>query len=142
MVQDSEMLQYIYQNAEMGRDGIHHIMSMAQEADFQKALQEQLNDYQSTLDTAQRMLTEKGVEPQSASPMAKASSYISSKMQTVMDPSPSHMAEMMIQGNTMGITKMTKRLHEYDGGNQNIVRLAQKQVEMEKKNIEQMKKFL
>lgn len=142
MVQDSDMLQYIYQNAEMGRDGINHIIKMTDDSGFRKALEEQLNDYQNTFDTAEKMLRDKGQEPESSNPMAKASTFVSSKMQTLMDNSPSHMAEMMIQGNTMGITKMTKRIHEYDGKDEEILKLAKKQVATEQANIEQMKKFL
>ena len=36
------------------------------------------------------------------------------------DNTTSKIAEMVIQGSTMGITKMTKVLHEYGGGNPEI----------------------
>ena len=48
----------------------------------------------------------------------------------------------MIQGSTMGITKMIKRINEYDGEDEQILDLARKQVKTEQANIEQMKKFL
>ncbi|MFQ9798222.1 MAG: hypothetical protein ACLR23_04035 [Clostridia bacterium] len=63
--------------------------------------------------------------------------HISSDVKTISDNSPSKIAEMVIQGNTMGVTKMTKRIHEYDGDNKKIVALAQKHVAMEEDNIEE-----
>ena len=58
------------------------------------------------------------------------------------DHSPSAIAEMVIQGSTMGITKMTRRLHRYDGNNRDIVHLAKQQIATEQNNIEEMKSFL
>ena len=69
-------------------------------------------------------------------------SYVTSSMKTIKDHSPSKIADMMIQGSTMGITKMIKRINEYDGEDEQILDLARKQVKTEQANIEQMKKFL
>ena len=51
-------------------------------------------------------------------------------------------AEMMIQGNTMGMTKSLKHLHDYHGKDERVRDLANKLLKTEEANIQQMKKFL
>jgi len=37
------------------------------------------------------------------------------KMNTLIDSTDSHIAQMVIQGSTMGVTQMTKLLHSSEG---------------------------
>ena len=60
----------------------------------------------------------------------------------MMSPTDSKIAEMMIKGSTMGITKNIKNIHKYDGMSGDIMMLANKLVATEQDNIDQMKKFL
>ena len=64
------------------------------------------------------------------------------KMKTMGDKSPSHIAEMMIQGNTMGVTKSLRVIHDYSMEDERVSDLANKLLETEQNNIEQMKPFL
>ena len=73
--------------------------------------------------------------------MVKASSEMMSAMKTMADHSTSKIAEMMIQGNTMGMTKSLKHLHDYHGKDERVRDLANK-LKTEEANIQQMKKFL
>ena len=125
MINDIEMLDYICQNAEMGRDGIMNIIKSTDDLPLRQALEAQLTEYQQTYDAADQMLRERGKQPTSVNPMAKASSFVMSKVKTLTDNSPSQIAEMMIQGSTMGVTKITKRMNEYDGSDRRIVSLAE-----------------
>lgn len=93
-------------------------------------------------DTADKMLQERGSRPSSIGPVAKAASYVTATMKTLKENTPSCIAEMMIQGSTMGITKLTRQLNEYDGSDDSAARLAQKQLKTEQANIDEMKKFL
>ncbi|MFQ9917147.1 MAG: hypothetical protein ACLRWQ_12935 [Flavonifractor plautii] len=49
--------------------------------------------------------------------------------------------EMMIQGNTMGMTKSLKHLHDYHGKDERVRDLANKLLKTEEANIQQMKKL-
>nr|WP_122013274.1 hypothetical protein [Maliibacterium massiliense] len=142
MLDDCTMLSNICQNTEMGRTGIAHVMDLTRDTDLRQALEAQLSEYHQIYDAADAMLQEKSEGPEHISPMAKVMSYLSANFKTMQDPSSSKIAEMMIQGSTMGITKMTKWLHDYDGGDNRITRLAQKLVKTEQANIEEMKHFL
>ena len=124
MLTEAELLQYIYQTTEMGRDGIQSVLPHAEDETFHQALEQQLTEYEKL------------------NPMVKASSEMMSAMKTMADHSTSKIAEMMIQGNTMGMTKSLKHLHDYHGKDERVRDLANKLLKTEEANIQQMKKFL
>lgn len=81
-------------------------------------------------------------KPEDVPAMSKMMSYVMSSMKTINDNSPSCIAEMMIQGSTMGVTKITKRINEYKGHDERVRDVANKLLHTEQVNIEEMKKYL
>lgn len=142
MINDVELLRDICENAEMGRDGIMHVLKQTEDASLSQVLTRQLSEYQKTYETADEMLHERAQEPLGANPMAKMMTYVSSSAKTMLDNSSSKIAEIMIQGSTMGITNLTKSLHDYDDSDQEVRKLAEKQIKTEQANVDEMKKFL
>ena len=142
MVTEAELIQYIYQTTEMGRDGIQSVLPHAEDETFHQALEQQLTEYEKLYGATGKMLRERGQEPKGLNPMVKASSEMMSAMKTMADHSTSKIAEMMIQGNTMGMTKSLKHLHDYHGKDERVRDLANKLLKTEEANIQQMKKFL
>ena len=142
MTQDIELLNQIHQNADMGRDSIRHIIQLSNDSQFLHALNSQLDEYEEAYDESGRLLRAQGVQAEDASPVAKAMSRVTSTMKSLVNPSTSKLAEMMIQGNTMGVTELKKQHNAYHGSNPAIVSLAKRQLNMEEKNIEEMKKYL
>lgn len=136
------MLNFILQNAEMGRSGITHIMPHAKDEKMQQALNNQLMEYDKIYITSMDMINKRHEQPEHINPMAKLSSHIMSSMKTLVDASTSKIAEMMIEGSTMGVTKIIKHLNEYDGEDERVRDLANKLLKTEQANIEQMKKLL
>jgi len=51
-------------------------------------------------------------------------------------------AEMLIQGSTMGIVNVTKKLKQYIEAHKDISALANRLLVFEQQNVEEMKKFL
>ncbi len=139
---DKEMLSYIYQNADMGVDGILKVLKTADGEPIRGALQSQLSEYDSIRSEAIRLLRAKGGEPEEPSALSKLSAKVTAMAETMKDNTPGHIAEMMIQGNAMGLTKITRRLGDYDGEDREVRRLAGKLLSTEQNNIEQMKRFL
>lgn len=142
MLSDIDLLKDISESSEMGRDSIMHVIKLTDDPTFRKALETQLTEYANMYDTADKMLQERGSRPSGISPAAKATSYVMATMKTLKNNTPSCIAEMMIQGSTMGITKITRQLNEYDGSDEAVAHLGEKQLKTEQANIEEMKKFL
>lgn len=142
MTQDIELLNQIHQNADMGRDSVRHVIQLSNDSQFLHVLNSQLDEYEEAYDESGEMLRAQGIQAEDASPMAKAMSRVTSTIKSLVNPTTSKLAEMMIQGNTLGVTELKKQLNAYHGSNPTVVNLAQRQLKTEEKNIEEMKKYL
>lgn len=143
MIDDIKFLNTITATADMGRDSLNHVIEKATDPQLKSALQKQFNQYDQTYKTAQQMLDANGENPQKIAAPVKMYSHMVSNVKTMTaEDANSKIAEMVIQGSTMGVTEMTKQLHEYHGTNQELFNLAQSHIKTEQDNIEEMKKYL
>ncbi len=74
--------------------------------------------------------------------MAQTMLWGSIQMNTLMNSSEQHIAEMMINGTTMGIIDMTKKLNELEKPNQDERELAQTFIEQSQAYIDMWKHYL
>lgn len=139
---NTELLNYIYQNSQMGVETLKQLIEIAEDNDFKKHLHSQLNEYKSLNRTALQKLKELGHEEKGIGGMAKISTYMTISMKTLMNKSPCHISEMLIQGSTMGIIDATKNIQKYNDADKQILQLADKLLKTEQNNIEQLKLFL
>lgn len=141
MKDDCTLLNHIRQTTEMGVDGIESVMGYAN-GTFREALEQQRAEYRKLHDSADALLKERHGEPVDLSSFAKWSSELTSGLKTMMDSSESNLARMMIQGNTMGVTKSLQTMRECKGADHAVTSLADKLLATEQANIDQMKQFL
>ncbi|MGN0620624.1 MAG: hypothetical protein ACI4I9_02050 [Porcipelethomonas sp.] len=139
---DQQLLNMIMKNSEMGCIGIDGVIKYTEDADLIKSLSVQRKEYDRIYKKAFSELNQKGCRPEHPGKAAVISSEIMSFMKTASDNSPSRIAEMMIKGSTMGVTKIIKGMSSYSGDNHSITSLADKLLKTEQNNIEEMKKFL
>ena len=142
MLSETQLLNHIYQTAEMGCGGIQSVLQYANEPKLTEALNRQYAEYQKLQNSAGAMLHQRGREPKGISPMAKMGSEAMSAMKTMMDHSATKIAEMMIQGSTMGVTKSLRTIRDCDLHDERVKDLADKLLKTEEANIKEMKKFL
>ena len=64
------------------------------------------------------------------------------EMETMADRSDAHIAEIVIQGATMGVIEMTKALNSYDGADAGARDLASRFVVQQNETIDRQKVFL
>ncbi|MCI8594395.1 MAG: DUF2383 domain-containing protein [Oscillospiraceae bacterium] len=141
-MKDTELLQYIHETAQMGIKGLNDVKDRIHDSKLSDAIAQQMAEYRSISTQAGDMLRSKGEEPKDPSLMATLSSEMMSAMKTMKGASASTVAEMVIQGNNMGITKGTKHLHDYEGNDKQVRALAEKLLATEEANVNQMKPFL
>lgn len=139
---NEELLNYIYQNSQMGIETIDQLTDIVKEPDFNEHLQAQLREYQSINHAAKELLHRRGGEEKGIGPIDKTMAYLMINVKTLTDKSACHISEMMIQGSTMGIIEATKNINRYTGAQDEIVDLAKRLLHMEENNVEQLKKFL
>lgn len=142
MLQDVELLNHIHQNADMARDSLRYVLELSRSDRFSDAIRTQIDGHTKAYETSDRMLAERGSVGKDARPMSKTMANVTSRMESMMDPTDSRLAEMVIKGSTMGITKLTKQLHDYQSEDQEVREFAENQIKREQSNIERMKPFL
>lgn len=141
MLPETEMLQYIYKTADMGVSGIDAVLKRLEESPVKEALEGQRKDYERIGREARRLLERQGAEVTQAGGAAKASAHWMAAGKLALDHSPSKVAEMTIQGTTMGITKTLKHLHDNPDGGE-AVELGQQLLALQESGVEQMKAYL
>lgn len=137
-----DLLSHVYQTAEMGQDGITSVLKHSRDPSLRQALERQKREYRELQASAGDMLRSRGVQPDGVGAAAKLSSELMSAMKTMVDHSSTKIAEMMIQGSTMGVTKSLRTLRDCRPEDPRVKDLADKLLKTEQANIEEMKTFL
>src|SRR5665648_194109 len=137
-----EFLNYIHQNAEMGKDTISQLFDIVENGPFKQKLALQLKGYNEIFDIARTKIEAAQQTSKEIQSFTKFTTYLMINFNTMMDKTLSHIAEMIIQGSTMGIVEVTKKLKNYKAAKDDISLLAQQLLVFEQQNVEEMKKFL
>ena len=139
-----KLLDDLYKNVKMGADSIIDLMPKVGDEEMKSELTSELEKYDSFAKEIKNMLLDMGEEAKDESIFAKLGTKMSVTMNTLMDSTTSHIAEMMIQGGTMGITDATKSLREYENTScsEEALDLAKRIIKYEEDTVERLKEFL
>ena len=134
----------LYKNMKMGGDSIVNILPKVKDGDLKQELTAQLNRYEEFSKDVGNQLRDAGGIPEEEGAMTKLMSKMGMAMNTAMDSTSSHIAQMMIEGATMGITENTKLVREYENKNcsENALRLGRSTVRFMEDSVERMKQYL
>ena len=137
-----ELLNYIYQNAQMGQDTLTQLIDLAEQPDFLQMLRDKQTQYKAVFDECDKRINAMSSKPKEIGRMAEFSTHSMICLQTLADKTPCHMAEMLMQGSIMGIIDIIKNLKKYKDVDSSIVALGNRLMEIEEKNLQECKKFL
>ena len=142
-----EMADKLYKNLKMGTDAITSLLPKVtgKSEKIRSDMTSQLEGYESMAKRVRAILNDASVTPKEEKLMVKMSSKIGMAMNTMIDASPSHIAEMMIEGSTMAITDTIKLKHQYEhsaDGKSEVMKIADELISFEQNNIEKMKEYL
>ncbi len=139
---NAELLNFVYQNAQMGVDTIKHLADIVENEEFRRHLESQFDEYKKIHRSAQKALNENGCDEKGISALDKIKTYLMINIQTLTDKTPSHISEMLIIGSNMGVINAVKNLKRYKNADPGIISLMERLLEFEENNIQQLKKFL
>ena len=141
---NAEMLDRMYKNVKMGSDSMVDIMSHVKDGTLRQELTSQLERYENYGNRIGKMIYDGGGKPKEEGAVTRISAKIGVAMNTMTDSTSSHLAQMVIEGATMGMTDMTKIVREYENKNcaEAALKLAREIAEFEDKSIESLKKYL
>lgn len=137
-----EILSEIYRGAKMGVETINSMLNKVNDNKIYDELKYQLRSYDEIANEAYGELVKRNQEPKDISTVNKLSAKMSVGINTMISNTPSHIADMLIKGSTMGVTEMTKSLNSYKDADPDIQSLADRFIKLEQDNIDRLMKFL
>lgn len=143
MSADAEMLNFIYQNSQMGVETLNQLIPMIDNEAFKKRIEAQLKEYEQIHEEAKKLLNRHGYDEKGIGALEKIMAYLMIDMKTLMDKSSSHIAEMLIQGSNMGIIDAVKRTNQYEKeAEKEVTALMKRLLKFEENNVERLKEAL
>lgn len=139
---NAELLNFVYQNSEMGVNTIEQLLEIVEDENFKKRLESQVNEYREINKAARQALNENGYDEKGISTLDKIKTYLMVNMQTLNDKSTSHIAEMLVIGSNMGVINAIKNIRKYKNAEPGIVGLMERLLKFEENNIQELKAFL
>ena len=139
-----EFLEELYKNIKMGSDSIINLMPKVSGGELRDEMTAELNRYEEFAKRIADMLYDEGETPREENIMTKMMSKVGMAMNTMMDSTDSHIAQMMIEGATMGVTENTKLLRQYEnkGCSEKSMSLAKETIKFMEDTVERMKAYL
>ena len=137
-----EMLSSILKTTQMGQVGIRSVLNASMRPGLRKALESQLQEYDSIESQAHAIAGQRGWELSDLQGGVRMMTDMMTRMKLSYGNADSKIAGMMIQGNTRGMITGLKNLHQYNSLDCQISGLSQKLLDCETANIRQMQSFL
>ena len=145
MNETNELLEEIYKTAAMGRFSMMKLIEALKEKDnkIKGYLEELLEDYRNYEDQSKELLLKENIEPMEENAISKLMASMGIQKEVKGDNSDAAMAEMLIQGISMGSIEMEKQIKNYkDRVDKDDMKLAKKFLKFQEKAIEELKKYL
>jgi len=137
-----QLLRDVVRNARTGQDAVEQLMQKTEDGRMRRELIREKEDYVVTRRRGEQALADAGGEKEPAGPLQRAGMWAGLELETMTDRSDAHIAEIVIQGATMGVIEMTKSLNTYDGADPEARGLASRFVVHQNEAIDRQKEFL
>lgn len=136
------ILNEIAKATKMGLDSITFVSDKVEDEKMKEDLSSQYAEYGKILDKVNTQFEKYGEIPDDEPMMQKMMSWTGVQMNTLADKSNSHIAELMTQGNLMGIIEAQKLLNHSPEMEQEIKDILNEFINLQNNNIEKMKQYL
>ena len=125
----------------MGADSLVNLLPKVNDEGLRNEITAQLERYEEFASKAREQLFDLDVSPKEENAFTKISAKMGVMMNTMLDATSSHIAQMIIEGCSMGITELLKVVHAY-GTKDDAEQLARDVISFEESCSENMKKYL
>ena len=139
---DRAVMKENYRNSRMGREAINVMLSKVEDDDLALDLNRQACKFMQFEEKIQKeyMKAEEPLPEENL--VGKTMLWGGIQMNTLLNASTSHLADMMIQGNTKGIVELMKAVKSNQSVQKEYYEIAQELMDFEEKNIEKLKAYL
>ena len=126
----------------MGLSSISFVSDKIEDETMKEDLSTQYAEYGKVLDRVNTKFEKYGEIPDEEPMMDKMMSWTGVQMNTLTNKSNSHIAELMIQGNLMGIIEAQKLLNHSPEMEQDVKNILNDFINLQNNHIEKMKQYL
>lgn len=131
----------LYRGAKMGVESIDALLDKTDGKMKEELVREQ-GEYNKFEKKALEYMNKNRIKPKSDGKLKDMMAKIGVQMNTAVDSTPSHIADILIQGNSMGIVGITKTRNKHENASGELCSLADELVKMQQNNIERLKEYL
>ena len=138
-----EFISEVMRNASVALLSIKNVIEKVDHAELRAELRNEYERYDAFIEELKSYMNEKGYEIKDVSKMKKVMMWSAIKMNTAVDDSRTHIAQLMVKGTVMGITELTKTLN--DKGcvtDEKAVEFASRLLQLEEEFEENLKNYL
>ena len=139
---DRAVLDESFRNAQMGREAINAVIGKVEDDDLALDLNRQACKFVQLEEKLQKEYQKAKEMPPEEKLLNRTMLWGGIQMNTLLNASTEHLAELMIQGNTRGITDLMKVVKSNKSVQKEYYELAQELMDFEEKNIEKLKAYL
>ena len=136
-----DLYQEIYKGCKMGAESLVNLLPKVTDDGLRNEITAQLERYEEYAAKAREELFDLDTSPKEENAFTKMSAKMGVMMNTMLDATSSHIAQMIIEGCSMGITELLKVVHAY-GIKDDAEQLARDVISFEESCSENMKKYL
>ena len=139
-----KLLKDIYQNVRMSADSLLDLLPHVQDEKLKSDLTVQISVYEAFSSRAVKEMENISVSPTEPNPLTRFSAKMGTFWHTLKDPSSPHIAQMVLEGTTMGVGELLRALRDGEnaGVSENILTLARDVCSYEERIAEEIKAYL
>lgn len=145
MEENNEFLLYLYKITDMGITSMKTLVDIIKDKDNKiiNLLYEELNEYKDSLEKVKAIMKTRDLKKPSDEILRDLGVSANMHMELMKDNSDARIAEMLINGYTMGIIELKKNIEKYES---NITleerKIAEEISKYQNKNLKKLKKYL
>lgn len=138
------LLDDLYKNLKMGTSSTTDILGRVRDPDLRAEMTKTIDGFEGLASRVSKLMIEAGITPKEENMLTKAGAKIGMVMNTATDSTSEHLAEMMIQGLTMGVTELYRDIGEAEevGISGEALSLAKDALAFEENAVEKFKTYL
>lgn len=140
----AQLLDDLYKNLKMGTTSTTDILGRVKDPDLRAEMTKTIDGFEGLASRVSKVMMEAGITPKEENMFTKAGAKIGMVMNTATDSTSEHLAEMMIQGLTMGVTELYRDIGEAEevGISGEVLTLAKEALDFEERAVEKFKTYL
>lgn len=145
MDKNQEFITSLYQDADMALDSLTMLIKKLKTRDnkIKDVIEQSIKGYEKHLKIIKGYMKDNNYEIVSKPLIGKMGAYMGINMEVMKDNSDSRMADMLIEGMTMGVLSTTKNINKYKNEvNKDIILIAKDFKKHQEESIEKLKKYL